>query len=110
MLLGNPFYVDVKGTSVTDCTSLVCSLINVADSNRRGKFFSGESMFPDKLPVNTRDIRTRIYQCGGVDDFEGAQEGDQLYRNTHRFVQSGYKYRGACYKKGSALHQSESPF
>ena len=33
--------------------------------------FRGYDMFPDKLPVNAGDVSTRVYQCRGVDDFEG---------------------------------------
>ena len=43
-------------------------------------------MFPDKLPVNARDISTGVYQCRRVDDFEGMQGSDQLNGDTHRFT------------------------
>ena len=71
MFLGDPLDVGVEGTSVADCTSFVCSLVNVANGNWRGEFLSGEVMFSDELPVNAGDISTRVYQCGGVDNFEG---------------------------------------
>ena len=88
MLLSNPFNVGIEGAGVVNCTGLVCGLVNISNSNGGGEFFSRESMFSDELPVNARDICTRIYQCGGVNDFEGVQGGDQLYRDMHRFVQS----------------------
>ena len=97
MFLGYPFDVGVEGASVADCTSFVRSLIYVTNGNGGGEFFGGEMMFPDKLPVNARDVSTGVYQCRGVDDFEGVRGGDQLYRDTYRFVRSGYKYRGARY-------------
>ena len=87
MFLSDPFDVGIESASVADCTSLVFSLINVANGDGRGKFLGGESVFPDKLPVNARDVRSRIYQHGGVDDFEGVRGGDQLNRDTHRFIQ-----------------------
>ena len=70
MFLGNPFDVSVKGASIADCTSFVCSLIYIANGNGRGEFFYGGAVFPDELPVNARDVSTRVYQCR-VDDFEG---------------------------------------
>ena len=94
MFLSNSFNIGVEGASIMNCTSFVCSLVDVANSNGGGEFLSGELMFSDKLPVDAGDISTRVYQCRGVDDFEGVRGGDQLYRDTHRFVQSGYKYRG----------------
>ena len=60
MLLGDPFDVCVEGAGIADCTSLVCGLVDVVDSDGRGEFFSGEAVFPDKLPVDARDIDTRI--------------------------------------------------
>ena len=86
MFLGDPFNVGVKGASVVDCTGFVHGLVNVVNSNRGGKFFSGEVMFSDELPVNAGDIGTGVYQCRGVDDFEGVQGGDQLNRDMHRFI------------------------
>ena len=71
MFLGDPFNVGVEGTSIADCTGFVCSLVHIVNSNGGGEFLSGESMFPDKLPVNARDVSTGVYQCGGVNDFEG---------------------------------------
>ena len=97
MFLGDPFNVGVEGTSITYRTSFVHSLIHIANSDGGGKFFGGEVMFPDKLPVNAGDVSTRVYQCRGVDNFEGVWGCDQLNRDMHRFVWSGYKYRGVCY-------------
>ena len=70
MLLNDPLNVCIKGASVVDCTSLVCGLVHIADHNRRGKFLHREAMFSDKLSVNTGDVSTRVYQYGGVNDFE----------------------------------------
>ena len=86
MFLGNSFNVHIKGASEADCTSFVRCLVNVANSDGGGEFFCGELMFSDELPVNAGDVSTRIYQCGRVDDFEGVQGGDQLNRDTHRFI------------------------
>ena len=86
MFLGNPFDVGVEGASIADGTSFVRSLINVANSDGGGEFLSRESVFSDKLPVDARDVGTGIYQCRGVDDFEGVRGGDQLNRDTHRFI------------------------
>ena len=69
--MGDPFDVGVEGAGVANCTSLVRGLINIANGDGGGEFFRGESVFSDKLPVNARDVSTRVYQCGGVDDFEG---------------------------------------
>ena len=85
---GNPFDVGIEGAGVADCTGFVCSLVDVANSDRGGEFFCGEAMFSDELPVNARDVSTGVYQCRGVDDFKGVRGGDQLYGNTHRFVRS----------------------
>ena len=71
MFLGNPSDVGVEGAGVANCTSFVHSLVYIANSNGGGKFFSGELVFSDELPVDTRDVSTRINQCGGVDNFEG---------------------------------------
>ena len=86
VFLGDPFNVHVQGASVMDCTSFVCSLVNIVNSDGGSEFFCGETVFSDKLPVDARDVSTRVYQCRGVNNFEGVQEDDQLYRNTHRFV------------------------
>ena len=86
VLLDYPFNVSVEGVSVTDCTSFVCGLVNIANSNRGGKFLGGELVFSDKLPVNTRDVSAGVYQCGGVNDFEGVRGGDQLNRDPDRFI------------------------
>ena len=61
MLLGYSFNVCVEGASITDCTSFVHSLVYIADGNGGGKFFSGELVFPDKLPVDAGDVSTRVY-------------------------------------------------
>ena len=71
MFLSDPFDVGVESASVMDCTSLVRSLVNIVNCNGGSKFFSGEAMFPDKLSVNVGDISTGVYQCRGVNDFEG---------------------------------------
>ena len=71
VLLSDPFDVGVEGASVADCTGLVRGLINVANSDGGGEFFGGESVFSDKLLVDARDVCTRVYQCGGIDNFEG---------------------------------------
>ena len=86
VLLGNPFNVGVEGASVADCTGFVCSLIYVTNGDGGGEFLGGELVFSDKLPVDARDVSTRINQCRGVDDFEGVQRGDQLNRDMHRFI------------------------
>ena len=87
MLLSDPFDVGVESASIADCTSLVRGLINVANGDGGGEFFGRESVFPDKLPVDAGDVGTGVYQCGGVDDFKGVRGGDQLNRDTHRFIQ-----------------------
>ena len=71
MFLGYPFDVRIEGASITDSTSFVCGLVDIVNSNGGGEFLGGESMFPDKLPVYARDVHSRIYQCRGVDNFEG---------------------------------------
>ena len=71
MFLGDPFDVGVEGASIADRTSFIHSLIDVVNGNGGGKFFCRESVFSDELPVYARDIGTGIYQCGGVDNFEG---------------------------------------
>ena len=86
MFLDDPFDVGVEGAGVADCTGFVRSLVDIANSDGGGEFFGGESVFSDKLPVNARDVSTGVYQCGGVDDFEGVRRGDQLNRDTHRFI------------------------
>ena len=60
MFLGDPFDVGVEGAGIADCASLVRSLVNVANGNRRSEFFCGKSVFSDKLPVNAGDVGTRI--------------------------------------------------
>ena len=61
MLLGNPFNVGIQGASITDCASFVRSLVDVVNSNGGGEFFGEEMMFSDKLPVDARDVGTRVY-------------------------------------------------
>ena len=61
MFLGDPFDVGVESASVMNCTSLVRSLVNVANGDGGGKFFSGEFVFSDKLPVDAGDVSTRVY-------------------------------------------------
>ena len=61
MFLGDPFNVCIESASIMDCTSLVCSLVYVSNSNRGGEFFCRKVMFSDKLPVNTGDVGTRVY-------------------------------------------------
>ena len=97
VFLGDSFNVCVKGVGITNCTGFVCSLVNVANGDGGSEFFCREVMLSDKLPVDARDVGTGIYQCRGVNDFEGVRGSDQLYRDLHKFVRSGYKYRGACY-------------
>ena len=69
MFLSDPFNVGVEGASGANHTGFVCGLVYISDHDRRSKLLGGESMFSDKLPVYTGDISTRVYQCGGVDDF-----------------------------------------
>ena len=61
MLLSNPLDIGVEGASIVDCTSFVCSLIYIVNSDGGDKFLGGESVFPDELPVNAGDVCTRIY-------------------------------------------------
>ena len=86
MLLGNPFNVGVEGASVANCTSLVSSLVHIANGDGGGEFLRMEAVFSDKLPVYAGDVSTGVNQCGGVDDFEGVRGGDQLNRDMHRFI------------------------
>ena len=60
MFLDDPFDVGVEGAGVANCTSFVHSLIYIANGDGGGKFLGGESVFSDKLPVNARDIGTRV--------------------------------------------------
>ena len=69
MFLGDSFDVGIESAGVVNCICFVHGLVNIANSNGGGEFFSGELVFSDKLPVYARDICTRINQCGGVDDF-----------------------------------------
>ena len=61
VFLGNPFNVGIEGRDIPDDTGLVCCLVYVVNCNEGDKFFSGESMFSDKLPVNAGDVCTRVY-------------------------------------------------
>ena len=61
MFLDDLFDVGIEGSSVMNCTGLVCSLVDISNGDGGGKFFCVESMFPDKLPVDARDISTRVY-------------------------------------------------
>ena len=79
MFLGDLFDVGVESASITNCTSFVRSLVNIANSNGGGEFFSRESVFSDKLPVNARDVGTGVHQCGGANNFKGMRGCDQLY-------------------------------
>ena len=88
MFLDDPFNVGIEDTGIVNYTHLICSLVNVMDSNRGGEFLSGELVFSDKLPVYTRDVCTEIYQYRRVNDFEGVRGGDQLNRDMHRFIRS----------------------
>ena len=60
VFLGDPFDVSVEGASIADCTGFVRCLIHVTNGDGGGKFLGGESVFSDKLPVNARDVGTRI--------------------------------------------------
>ena len=61
VFLGDSFDVGIEGASVTNCTSFVRRLVNVANGDGGGEFFHREAMFPDKLPVYARDVGTRVY-------------------------------------------------
>ena len=61
MFLSNPFDVGVEGAGIVDGTSFVHSLVDIVNSNGGGKLFGGESVFPDKLPVDVGDVGTRVY-------------------------------------------------
>ena len=86
MFLGNLFNIHLESTSVVNGISFVRSLVYVVNSDQGGKLFHREVMFSDKLLVNVGDISTRVYQCGGVDNFQSVRGGDQLYWDMHRFV------------------------
>ena len=83
MFLGDPFNVHIEGAGVVNCTGFVHSLVNIVNGNGRDKFLSGELVFSDKLPVDTRDINTGIDQCDQVYGFQGVRRGNQLYRDFH---------------------------
>ena len=61
MFLGDLFDVCIESASVVDCTSFVHGLVHIADSDGGGEFLGGETVFPDKLPVNARDISIRVH-------------------------------------------------
>ena len=61
MFLSDPFNVGVEGAGIADCTGLIHGLVDIANGNGGGKFFGGESVFPDKLPVNAGDVCTRVF-------------------------------------------------
>ena len=69
VLLGNPFDVHAKGTSIMDYTSFVYGPVNILDCNRAGEFLGEELIFPDELSVNVGDVSAGVYQCRGVDNF-----------------------------------------
>ena len=69
MFMGNSFDICIEGASVADCTSFVHGLVYVMNYNGGGEFLGGKLVFPDKLPIYTRDVGTRVYQCGGVNYF-----------------------------------------
>ena len=71
MFLGYPFDVCIEDAGIVDSTSFIHSLVNIVNSDGGGKFLSGETMFPNELLVNAGDVSTGVYQCGGVNDFEG---------------------------------------
>ena len=49
------------------------------------KFYGGEGVFSDKLPVNARDVCATINQGTSVDDYQCVREGDELQRDSHCF-------------------------
>ena len=61
VFLGDPFNVCVQDESVTDCACFIHGLVDIVNGNGGGKFFSGEAVFSDKLPVNARDVHARVY-------------------------------------------------
>ena len=71
MFLGNPFDGGIEGAGVVNGTSFIRGLVYIVNSDGGGKFLGGEVVFSDKLPVDARDVCTRVYQCGGIDNFEG---------------------------------------
>ena len=60
MFLSDPFDVGVESASIVNCTGFVHCLVNVVNSDGRGKFLGRELVFSDKLPVDARDVSTRI--------------------------------------------------
>ena len=61
MFLGNPFNIGIEDADIANYACFVGSLVYIVNSDGEGEFFSGESVFPDKLPVNARDVGTRVY-------------------------------------------------
>ena len=61
VFLSNPFDVCVKGINVIDSICFIYGLVHVLDNNGGSKFFSRELVFSDKLPVDARDVNTRVY-------------------------------------------------
>ena len=61
IFLGDPFDVCIEDAGVTDCTSFIHGLVYISDCDGGGKFFSGELVFSDKLPVDAWDVGTRVY-------------------------------------------------
>ena len=86
MFLGDPFDICIESASVVNCASFVCSLVDILNGNGGGEFLGGESVFSDELPVDAGDVCARVYQCKGVNNFEGVRGGDQLNRDMHRFI------------------------
>ena len=60
MFLGYPFDVCIEGAGIADSTSFIRGLVDVSNGNGGGEFLGGESVFSDKLPVDARDVSTRI--------------------------------------------------
>ena len=88
MFLDNLFDVCVESVSIANCKGFICCLVHILDCDEGSKFFHKESVFSDELPFYTGYISTRVYQCGGVNDFECVREGDQLNGDSHRSVGS----------------------
>ena len=61
VFLGNSFDVGIEGTGVPNSTCFVHNLIYIVNCDEGGKLLGEESVFPDELPVDTRDVDTRIY-------------------------------------------------
>ena len=61
MFLSNLFDVGIEGVGVTNYAILICGLVDAPNSNGGSKFFGGESVFPDKLPVYAGDVHAGVY-------------------------------------------------